>query len=393
MSDRPPELPKDYLRGLHGPGLSSKRWVFGLSFWTMQIGGWAFFSLLPLGVWMTHVFPDPMMRLVFLIRPVTGFAITCALRPLCGWVFRKKWSLGLLFVLSLLASVIIGSVELAGTLWIANLLGVQWDSPQTHGLVSAMLLMRSGLLFLWFVLYFSLKNLRRSVELESRNREAELALLRSQVNPHFLFNALTTIIEVGRENAQVVALTQSLSEYLRFSLIQGHGEGLYPMNEELDALKAYLEVEKARFEGALEYGFEVEEEARKAPVPSALIQPLLENAIKYGQRTSPRPLRIRVSAAISGGNSGVNPGNDSSPMLQVSVSNTGSWVDPDDARSVSNSLGTGISNLRRRLQLIYGDEASLNQETREAGWVTFFITLPIRSGGVASSRYPGHQSS
>lgn len=377
MSDRPPELPKDYLRGLHGPGLPSKRWVFALSFWPLQFGGWAFFSLLPLGVWMTHVFPDPMMRLVFLIRPVSGFAITCALRPICGWIFRKKWSLGVLFVLSLLASVIIGSVELAGTLWIANLLGVQWNGPQTHGLVSAMLLMRSGLLFLWFVLYFSLKNLRRSVELESRNREAELALLRSQVNPHFLFNALTTIIEVGRENAQVVALTQSLCEYLRFSLIQGQAQGmdLHPLNDELDALKAYLDVEKVRFEGALEYAFEVEEAARKALVPSALVQPLLENAIKYGQRTSPSPLRVRISGSMSE--------DESSAMLHLAVSNTGSWVEPH----LTNSLGTGTGNLRRRLQLIYGDAASLELSHAD-GLVTARVALPTRS----PLRSDGHPS-
>jgi len=370
MSDLSPELPKNYLNGLHGPGFQSKRWVFGLSFWPLQIGGWVFFSLLPLGVWLTHVFPDPMMRLVFLVRPLTGFAITCALRPLCGWIFRKKWSLGVLFLLSLLASVIIGSVELVGTLWVADLLGVAWDGPQTHGLVSAMLLMRSGLLFLWFVLYFSLKNLRRSVELERRNREAELALLRAQVNPHFLFNALTTIIEVGRENAQVVALTQSLCEYLRFSLIQGQGSGedLHPLHDELDALKAYLEVEKVRFEGALEFGFEVEGATGKAPVPSALVQPLLENAIKYGQRTSPRPLRIRIAASLST----QGPEMEGS-LLHLTVSNTGSWVEPH----LSNSLGTGLSNLRNRLHLIYGEAAALKLD-HEEGMVSVHVTLPIK---------------
>jgi hypothetical protein len=370
MSDLSPELPKNYLNGLHGPGFQSKRWVFGLSFWPLQIGGWAFFSLLPLAVWLTHVFPDPMMRLVFLIRPLTGFAITCALRPLCGWIFSKKWSLGVLFVLSLLASVIIGSVELVGTLWVADLLGVAWDGPQTHGLVSAMLLMRSGLLFLWFVLYFSLKNLRRSVELERRNREAELALLRAQVNPHFLFNALTTIIEVGRENAQVVALTQSLCEYLRFSLTQGQGSGedLHPLHDELDALKAYLEVEKVRFEGALEFAFEVEGATGKAPVPSALVQPLLENAIKYGQRTSPRPLRIRVAASLST----QGPEKEGS-LLHLTVSNTGSWVEPH----LSNSLGTGLSNLRNRLHLIYGEAAALKLD-HEEGMVSVHVTLPIK---------------
>ena len=366
MTDHPASAPS----GTTPPrGFLPKAWIFSLSFWPLQIGGWCFFSLIPLVVWLSHSFADPMVRWLFLIRPVTGFLITLGCRPFCSRIFETRCSLLRLFFTILLASLVIGFLELQGSLpLLGHLLGIEQTDSKPHGIVSAMLLMRSGLLFIWFVLYFSLKNLRRSVELERRTQDAELQLLRSQVNPHFLFNALTTIMEVGKENAQVVAVTQSLCEYLRFSLTQGQGqgEGRHALNEELEALRSYLEVEKTRFEKDLEYAFEVEVAAGRARVPSALVQPLLENAIKYGQRTSPKPLRIHISASVTG--------DQTSAMLHLAVSNTGSWVEPHQ----TNSLGTGTANLRRRLQLIYGDDASLKLSHAE-GVVTACVSLPTIS--------------
>ena len=367
----------DFLHGQRGQralrhhqdsGSLSRRWVLELSFWPLQFGGWALFCLVPLGVWLTHAFTDPLLLWLFFIRPFSGFAITSALRPLCGWIVARRWGMVRLFLLALLASALLGAVELLASVLLGRLLGYHLSLPLDRGVWTGMFLMRSGLLFIWLILYFGLKNLRGSVELERKTRDAELQLLRSQVNPHFLFNALTTIMEVGRENPRVVALTQSLSNYLRFSLIQGkgHGEALHPLDEELEALRSYLEVEKVRFEEKLEYRFEVDEAARKALVPSALVQPLLENAIKYGQRTSPSPLRIRISDSMAE--------DESSAMLHLTVSNTGSWLEPH----LANSLGTGTGNLRRRLQLIYGDAASLELSHAD-GLVTASVALPTRS--------------
>jgi sensor histidine kinase YesM len=372
MPDFSPSQPQsqitEFQHGLPPRGFLPKAWIFSLSFWPLQIGGWCFFSLIPIGVWLSHSFADPMVLWLFLIRPVTGFLITLGCRPFCSRIFETRCSLLRLFFTILLASLVIGLLELQGSLLLGHLLGIQQTDSKAQGIVSAMLLMRSGLFFIWFVLYFSLKNLRRSVELERRTQDAELQLLRSQVNPHFLFNALTTIMEVGKENAQVVAVTQSLCEYLRFSLTQGQGQGedRHALNEELEALRRYLEVEKARFHEDLEYAFEVEEAAGRAQVPSALVQPLLENAIKYGQRTSAKPLRIHISASITG--------NEPSAMLHLALSNTGSWVEPH----LANSLGTGTANLRRRLQLIYGDDASLKLSHAE-GVVTACVSLPTIS--------------
>ena len=366
MPDLPQSLAKGFVHDRRMRSFLSKPWTFPLSFWPLQIGGWAFFSLIPIVVWLSHVFTDPMMLWLLMMRPVTGFLITLGCWPFCTRIVESRWGLLRLFFVLSLGSLVIGFLELQGSIELGRLLGIPQTDSTSTGIVSSMLLMRSGVLFLWFVLYFSLKNLRASIEMEKRNREAELRLLRSQVNPHFLFNALTTIIEIGKENAQVVALTQSLCEYLHFSLTQG--EGLHPLNDELKALRGYLDVEKARFQEDLEYDFEVEEAAAMVPVPSALVQPLLENAIKYGQRTSPKPLKIHISASVTG--------DQTSALLRLAVSNTGSLVEPH----LANSLGTGISNLRSRLKLIYGDSASLKL-SHAKGVVTACVLLPTISRG------------
>jgi len=119
-------------------------------------------------------------------------------------------------------------------------------------------------------------------------------------------------------------------------------------------------VEKIRFQEKLETRIEVSEEASAAHVPAALIQPLLENAIKYGQKTSPPPLCISIEARLSEG------------RLLLMVENTGRWVEPHGSRST----GLGIANLRKRLHLLYGDQAELTFE-RTATVVRAQVALPV----------------
>ena len=125
-------------------------------------------------------------------------------------------------------------------------------------------------------------------------------------------------------------------------------------------MENYLQVEKIRFEEKLRFRIDADEEARVFVVPRQLVQPLLENAIKYGQQTSPMPLSIRIEAQITGDH------------LHLTVENTGSWVEP----SASSGMGIGISNLRRRLQLLYGDRANLTHE-HSPQRVQSMVTLPV----------------
>src|SRR5690606_4462911 len=173
-------------------------------------------------------------------------------------------------------------------------------------------------------------------EAEAAAQTSELKALRAQINPHFLFNALGSILAESNNPANVRELTLALSEFLRFSL-QQRGE-FEPLKTELNALTNYLQVEKSRFGDKLEYRITASDEARATPVPRTLIQPLLENAIKYGQRSEVRPLRLTIDARVEDG------------FLLLRVMNTGRWVAPE----TNPSTKTGLANLRRRLQLLYG---------------------------------------
>ncbi len=136
---------------------------------------------------------------------------------------------------------------------------------------------------------------------------------------------------------------------------------MLPLGVELEALENYLSVEKVRFESKLEYRIDASLAARKVSVPIALVQPLVENAMKFAQKSGIWPVRIAITAALEDG------------CLQVAVANTGYWVEFDESRST----GIGLENLRRRLLLLYGAEARLDVEA-EGGQVIATVVVPAR---------------
>jgi LytS/YehU family sensor histidine kinase len=244
----------------------------------------------------------------------------------------------------------IGSLILAG-----GLPSVEMDSW------TSMFFIRSATFMIWMLLYFGIKSIKLHAAIEREFQQSELKLLRSQVNPHFLFNALATIMAVRKDEEMVYQVTQSLADYLRFSLAQeSQDQFKHPLGQEVTALENYLLVEKMRFQENLETRVEVSAEACAEHVPTALIQPLLENAIKYGQKTSPPPLCIDIEARLSEG------------RLLLMVENTGRWVEPHGP----DSTGLGIANLRKRLHLLYGDQAQLTFD-RTGTAVRAQVSLPV----------------
>lgn len=197
----------------------------------------------------------------------------------------------------------------------------------------------------------------RLARLETENRTAELQQLRAQVNPHFLFNALNSIQAEADKPTHVLAMTQGLAEYLRSSLHRA--DGTQTLREEFQAVEHYLRVESFRFENRLQYEFRADDDVRDYLVPGATVQPLVENAIKYGQLTSPLPLQIFIRAKRAG------------TFLELEVANSGHWVDPDPSRGG----GIGLSNLSRRLELQFGGRASIDIEKNEQQ-VRILLRLP-----------------
>ncbi len=194
-----------------------------------------------------------------------------------------------------------------------------------------------------------------NAELAQQTRAAQLEMLRYQLNPHFLFNALISISDLIGENPKhATRAMTTLMAYLRYAL-QPAGLPTTPLAEELKALRSYLTIEQVRFEERLRVHFDIDLAAEDVLVPSFLLQPLVENAVKYGMRTSAMPLSIWVSAHLH---------NDAPmPHLTLEVVNSGSLHFPDNAPKPEGT-GTGLKNIRERLQVLFPDahEFSLFEE-------------------------------
>lgn len=191
-------------------------------------------------------------------------------------------------------------------------------------------------------------------------RAAELKQLQTQLNPHFLFNALNTVVASLEAGSPARDMVKNLADYLRFSLHEARP--LEPLSRELDALEWYLELQRVRFQDGLECRIVSSPAAMRALVPPMLVQPLLENAFKYGPMSSPRPLRVNVEAIVAAG------------WLEIRVTNSGGWVPPGSV----DSHGSGLANIRRRLSLVLGVEDALRVE-EGAESVSVTIRIPAAS--------------
>ncbi|SNS17154.1 Histidine kinase [Sphingomonas laterariae] len=208
----------------------------------------------------------------------------------------------------------------------------------------------------------SLTTERQLAAAQQAAQQAELEALRLQLNPHFLFNTLNAIsaLIVTRRNEDAEEMTDKLSSFLRASLACDPTE-LVPLEEELDLTADYLGIEAVRFGDRLRVDISCAPDARGVVVPGLLIQPLVENAVKYGVARSAQPVTIAIDARVDG------------PNLLVSVANDGGAGLPSVK---STTTGVGLRNVRRRLQALYGDKASLSAEPAGTGFLAR-IALPI----------------
>jgi PAS domain S-box-containing protein len=192
--------------------------------------------------------------------------------------------------------------------------------------------------------------------------EARFQALRYQVNPHFLFNVLNTIDVLSRKTpVRIPYLLQQLSSYLRYTL-KPKAAMTSKLDEEIQSIKAYLAVEQIRFHRHLEVAYDIAPDAAHVILPDMLLQPLVENAVKYGMRTSGIPMKLVIAAGIEDG------------RLSISVRNTGSWVTEDAYRP--ERPGIGLANLRERLDIFYDRDFSFETSEKE-GWVIIAIRLPL----------------
>ena len=219
-----------------------------------------------------------------------------------------------------------------------------------------------GLIILTYYLFISLTNLSekkaKEARLESLVKETELKMLRSQINPHFLFNSLNSVSSLtitDPEKAREMII--KLSEFMRYALSK-KDEQPVSFRSELENLRLYLEIEKVRFGDRLSTEENIEEQCLEVQMPVMLLQPLYENAVKHGVYESTESVRITTQSKIIDGH------------MEITISNN-----YDLAPSSRRGTGTGLLNVSRRLELCYGNKASI-QTTKENGIYTVKLYIP-----------------
>jgi signal transduction histidine kinase len=317
--------------------------VFQLAFWSL----WAaiFFVL----VRPHHPFPDILLRQTAATAAI-GFAWSAVLERLHALLQARSPRFAA-FIGIPLGSVLLGLAWFVLADWAADVLDPFLFTPvQVPGgelFVPAQITTFAAVLLLWSLLYFALVYWRdqraqreRLLRSEALAQQARLRMLRYQLNPHFLFNALNSIGALaGEAPHRIQRMVGELSGFLRYSLLDPERLEV-PLGEEIRAVAQYLEVEKVRFEDDLDVHVDVDPAAASRVVPAFLVLPLVENAIKHGRRTSPLPLRIHVDARIEAG------------ALLIEVQNTGRWIEPGPSERPAGT-GTGLRNLRERLAAHY----------------------------------------
>lgn len=330
------------------------------SFWRLQIAGWLVYLVLIYITFLSVAAEGRFLSLLYIktIRTIIGFLLTCML-----WQFYKRivnrLSLGKIVTVVLLSSFVFGILWTAIESLHSILTYPGYDFYASLPRMPRVALDYAVTIMAWSAIYFGIKYWRQwQRERENALRAAALAdkaqleMLRYQLNPHFLFNALNSIrASVDEDASRAKKMITQLSEFLRHSLLSGEKKEV-SLREELEAVRNYLAIEKIRFENKLEIGFDIDEKAEEFKVPCFLLNPLVENAIKHGLQTSARPLKINISAYTR------------ADSLFLEVANSGKLQNGLS----ENGNGIGLKNVRERLERLFGDGGKF-ELTQENGFV------------------------
>jgi two-component system LytT family sensor kinase len=229
-------------------------------------------------------------------------------------------------------------------------------------------LILSAPLYIWSFIYFGYKfiediRIEKSKYQETllRAKEAQLQMLRHQINPHFLFNSLNSIQALMYKNLPLAdEMLTEFSEFLRYNL-ENKDELYVTLEEEIEIISKYLYIEKIRFQEKLNYEIQVAENARKIKILSFLLQPLVENAIKHGLKSKQDILNIEIICSLR------------DRYLVITIRNSGKWVDDH------NKKGIGIMNVRSRLKSAYPLKHIIKIEEGN-NWVTIELQIEISDG-------------
>lgn len=333
-------------------------------YWSMQIGGWLLYAVVQIVSSIIASGETRSDRVIFLLFDsllcllVTHFA-RVLLHP-------SKWlNIGMprLIVRVIFMSFVLGLVYYFLRMPISYLLGIyDYEMLFDAGRILGLSLVYTVIFFLWYVLYFTyhyFDRYNKSLKYEASMVQIELNNLKSQLNPHFIFNALNSIRALVDENPlkSKQAINQ-LSNILRNSLATDK-KGLTKFDDELKIVRDYLGLEHIRFEERLKTEFEIHPDSNKFWVPPLMIQTLVENGIKHGISRLTAGGIIQVKTVVE---------ND---RLKIRIRNSGRLNGERTSKG-----GLGLRNTVQRLKLIYGDEASFRIVNENDNFVLTEIIIP-----------------
>ena len=348
-------------------------------YWLCQLGGWGLYSTLQLcaGALLIHL---PWARIGIEVLVLNGIGLIFTHR-MHAYIRAHNWSSYSLR--RLVPRIAIASLLLALPLGLLSLFASVSSLQSSESLIQELApniqlhfgpLIRflhqwaswTTLFALWLVIYFVAVSIRRRRNAELRQSElirslqqAELRLLKAQLNPHFLFNALNTVRSLIAENPKVAQIVVTrFANTLRYALNAGQQE-IVPLSKELEIVRDYLEIESLRLEDRLRVDYSVSDEAAGVGIPAMLLQTLVENAVKHGIAELPRGGSVKVDAVVRDG------------MLLLEVMNS------RPAGVVRAAEGTGLRNSAERLRLIFGPSADISLDLSQPDLAVASVHIPV----------------
>lgn len=341
------------------------------AFWTLQSAGWAGYFVLRTLSGIANAMGWSYV-LHTLLLTATGYSITllmaAAYRRLIQMREIVTWVGSILIVIS--AAAAFSAIET----WSVATFIQPGTRPEGIRFLGAILLTVS-LLIAWSALYYSInfyilleEQSDRLLRLESQASNAQLAMLRYQLNPHFLFNTLNSIstLVLLKQTDRANAMLSRLSSFLRYTLVNEPTEQV-TIAQEMETLKLYLEIEKMRFEDRLRPHFHIDPNADNALLPSLLLQPLIENGIKYA--VTPQEEGADISVEVKRQQN----------RVLITVSDTGPGADGQYKQRAAESTGVGLANIRDRLAQAYGEDQRFETQSEITGGFRVFIEIPYQT--------------
>ncbi|MBW8785722.1 MAG: histidine kinase [Novosphingobium sp.] len=348
------------------------------AFWRLQAVGWGGAMLLRAMSSIANGQPPSFLVLV-LIASITGFSISLLLSV----TYRQLITQRALITWGVTALVLPFAVGLYAFIdaWVIGLYRTE-NSVGFAQLFLGVFYLDATLLGAWSALYYAInfflqveEQNDRLIRLENQATSAQLAMLRYQLNPHFLFNTLNSIstLVLLKQTEPANAMLSRLSSFLRYTLVN-EPTGQVTVAQEVETLKLYLDIERMRFEERLRTIFRIDPATEQALLPSLLLQPLVENAIKYAVSPQESGAEITISTQLVGQNLRITV-SDTGPGLQSgALDNRLSGVTFDGGEPVST--GVGLANIRDRLAQAYGDRHRFETRDPPDGGFAVIIEMP-----------------